>query len=411
MEYRNRIPWSRVLVLVVIGVCGGSLRAQSIFTQRPDDPGAVVLTAEQFQVKGDGIADDSDGIQQAMDRARGGIVFIPEGRYRLSKTVYVPTGARVIGYGQNRPVFVLGDNTPGFQEPGRGWPFGTGRYMIQFAERRQADGTVVDASEFSFNCAMSNIDFEVGEGNPSAVCVRFHVAQHSYLSYMNFKVGSAFAAMEDVGNQASNVHITGGKYGIVSTRTSPNWQFLLMDSALENQTLAGIRTQDVGFSLIRCNFSHMPVAIEIPEGQTDQIYGRDLRFDDVTRAGIKFGDARNFKHQVTLENTACTAVPNFIAGGEKIDAPGKFYVVDHFAAGLEIGPDGREAGIVTRHKEHALQAAAPAVPGDIPALPPMSEWFNVRSLGQNPDLQTAINEHRVLYFPIGTYRAEAPLRL
>ena len=41
----------------------------------------------------------------------------------------------------------------------------------------------------------------------------------------------------------------------------------------------------------------------------------------------------------------------------------------------------------------------------------MSEWFNVRSLGQNPDLQTAVNEHRVLYFPMGTYRAAAPLIL
>src|SRR5947199_6866381 len=286
-----------------------------------------------------------------------------------------------------------------------------GKYRIHFAERRQPDGTVVDASEMSFNCAMSNIDFEVGEGNPSAVCIRFHVAQHSYLSYMNFKVGSALAAMEDIGNQASNIHITGGKYGILSTRTSPNWQFLLMDSTLENQTLAGIRTQDVGFSLIRCSFSHMPLAIEIPQGQTDQIYGRDLRFDEITRAGIQFGDAKNFKHQVTLENTACTDVPNFIAGGEKIDAPGKFYVVDHLSAGLEIGPDGREVGIVTRHKEHALEAAAPVVPCDIPALPPMSEWFNVRALGQNPDMQAAINEHRVLYFPMGTYRAAAPLML
>jgi sugar lactone lactonase YvrE len=413
MTYRNHIRRSRIIALVALiaGIFAGTLRAQSIFTQRPDDPGAVVLTAEQFPVKGDGVADDSDGIQQAMDRARGGIVFIPEGRYRLTKTVYVPTGIRVIGYGKSRPVFVLGANTPGFGEPGRGWPFGMGKYMIHFAERRQPDGTVVDASEFSFNCAMSNIDFEVGEGNPTAVCIRFHVAQHSYLSYMNFKVGSALAAMEDIGNQASNIHITGGKYGILSTRTSPNWQFLLMDSTLENQTLAGIRTQDVGFSLIRCSFSHMPLAIEIPQGQTDQIYGRDLRFDDISQAGIKFGDAKNFKHQVTLENTACSDVPNFIAGGEKIDAPGKFYIVDHLSAGLEIGPDGREAGILTRHKEQVLTAAAPIVPSDIPALPPVSEWFNVRSLGQNPDLQTAINEHRVIYFPMGNYRAAAPLIL
>ena len=225
-----------------------------------------------------------------MNRGRGGIVLIPEGRYRLTKTLYVTTGTRVFGYGKNRPVFVLAPNTPGFQEPGRGWPFGDGKYMVHFAQSREADGTVVDASELDFNSAMCNIDFEVGEGNPSAVCVRFHVAQHSYLSHMNFKLGSALAALEDIGNQASNLRITGGKYGIISTRTSPNWQFLLMDSIFENQTVAGIKTQDVGFSLIRCNFSHMPVAIEIPEGETDQIYGRDLRFEDITKAGIKFGD-------------------------------------------------------------------------------------------------------------------------
>src|SRR6478752_7449780 len=124
MSYRNCIGWSQVFVLLAIGFCGRSLRAQSIFTQRPDDPGAVFLTAEQFTVKGDGIADDSDGVQQAIDRARGGVAFIPEGRYRLSKTVYVPTGTRVIGYGKNRPLFLLGANTRGFQQPGRGWPFG-----------------------------------------------------------------------------------------------------------------------------------------------------------------------------------------------------------------------------------------------------------------------------------------------
>ena len=48
------------------------------------------------------------------------------------------------------------------------------------------------------------------------------------------------------------------------------------------------------------------------------------------------------QHQVTLENAACTDVPNFIVGGEKMDSPGKFYVVDHLSAGLEIGLDGRE---------------------------------------------------------------------
>ena len=394
---------------LISALCGGSLHAQSIFTQRPDDPGAIVVTPDQFPVKADGVADDTEGLQQAMNRGRGGIVLIPEGRYRITKTLYVVTGTRVFGYGKNRPVFVLAPNTPGFQQPGRGWPFGDGKYMVHFAVSQEADGTIVDASELDFNSAMGNIDFEVGEGNPSAVCVRFHIAQHSYLSHMNFKLGSALAALEDIGNQASDLRISGGKYGIISTRTSPNWQFLLMDTVFENQTVAGIKTQDVGFSLIRCNFSHMPVAIEIPEGETDQIYGRDLRFEEIAKAGVQFGDAKHFKHQVTLVNTACADVPQFLGNAlEKIAAPGKYYVVDRLSAGLEIGPDGREAGIVTRHTERALSAVASVVPSDIPPLPPMDQWFRVTN---GVDLQAAINEHRVLYFPMGTYRASAPLLL
>jgi sugar lactone lactonase YvrE len=400
------LPVAAVLTILSLAAAAP---AQSIFTQKPDDPGAVVLTADQFQAKGDGVADDSDALQAAVNRGRGSIVLIPEGRYRLGKTVYVPTGTRVFGFGKSRPVFVLGPNTPGFQELGPGYPYGYGKYMIHFAQGRQQDGAVVDASELDFNSAMSNIDFEIGDGNPAAVGVRFKVAQHSYLSYMNFKVGSGLAALEDIGNASNDLHITGGKYGIITTRTSPNWQFVLSDTVLENQSAAGVKTQDVGFSFVRCQFANMPVAIEIPEGETDQIYGRDLRFENISKAGVVFGDPNHFKNQVTLVNTACTDVPQFIGNSlEKLPAPGKHYVVDRLSAGLEIGPDGREVGIVTRHKERALQAPAPVVPSDIPALPPMEQWFKV---APNSDLQAAINEHRVLYFPMGSYRANAPLTL
>lgn len=396
----KRFAYATVSLMALAFATGA--RAQSVFTQKPDDPGAATLAAGA--AKGDGITDDTAAIQAAINR--GGLILIPEGRYRLTKTIYVPSGARVVGYGKTRPVFVLAPNTPGFQQENTGYPFGRGRYMFHFVNR--AGNPVQDASEMTFNCAMSNIDFEVGEGNPAAVCVRFHVAQRSYLGNMNFKLGSALAAAEDIGNQAYNLKMNGGQYGILSTRTSPNWQFLLMDSVFENQSKAGVRTQDVGFSFFRCSFSHMPVGIEIPAGETDQIYGQDLRFEDIKEIAFKSGDFNHVKHQVTLENTGCADVPHFFAGTEKIDAPGKFYMVDHLGAGLEIGSDGREVGIVTRHKEHALQAAAPAVPSDVPALPPMEQWFTVRS---GTDLQTAVNEHRVLYFPMGSYRSTGPVTL
>ena len=391
-------------------------RADSCYRQRPDDPRAVYLTNDQFGAHADGTADDSDALQQAIDRVasttRLGVVFIPEGKYLLTKTIHVWQGIRLVGYGEHRPVLLLGPNTPGFQE-------GTGHYMVWFADNRPAaGGPVVDASEFTFYSGMSNIDFDLREGNPAAVAVRFHVAQHSFLTHIDFHLGTALAAMEDIGNQASDVHVYGGKYGIITKKTSPNWQFLLMDSTFEGQSAAGVRTQEVGFTLIRCTFAHMPVAIEIPEGQVEQLYGRDLRMEDIKVAAIKLGDNKNVRHEVTLENTACGDVPHFLAGDEPIDAPSRFYVVNHLSAGLEIGNDGREVGIVCRHKETPLEQAAPVVASDIPPLPPMDQWVNVRTLNVQgngnddaPALQAAVDQHRVLYFPTGNYRISAPLIL
>ena len=98
-------------------------------------------------------------------------------------------------YGAHRPLFFLGAKTPGYQE---GHDFlGTGRYMLQFASRRPAaGGPVVDANEFTFYSGISNLDFEIGPGNPAAIAIRFHVAQHSFLQHMRFQIGQGRAALE-----------------------------------------------------------------------------------------------------------------------------------------------------------------------------------------------------------------------
>ena len=75
------------------------LPAASYYTLRLDDSKAVYLTR--------GAGDDSDAIQQAIDKVQAttgeGIVFVPEGRYRLTKTVYIWPAIRLIGYGAERP--------------------------------------------------------------------------------------------------------------------------------------------------------------------------------------------------------------------------------------------------------------------------------------------------------------------
>ncbi len=91
----------------------------SVYNTRLEDAKAIYLAPRSSGVAGDGLTDDSAVIQAAMDKAESsaheGIVFLASGRYRLTRTVYVWPGIRVIGYGATRPVFVLAQNTPGFQ--------------------------------------------------------------------------------------------------------------------------------------------------------------------------------------------------------------------------------------------------------------------------------------------------------
>ena len=77
--------------------------------------------------------------------------------------------------------------------------------------------------------------------------------------------------MEDIGNQASDLHVQGGEYGITTKRTAPVWQFLLMDSSFEGQRAAAIKTQEAGFTLIRVSFSNMPVALQVAAGEVEQL--------------------------------------------------------------------------------------------------------------------------------------------
>jgi len=402
--------------------------AQSAYRQRPDDPRAVDARPGVAGLHGDGLADDADALQAAINRVQEttgeGIVFLAEGRYRLSHTVYLWSGVRLIGYGEHRPTLVLGDNTPGFQ---KGHDFlGTGRYMLQFASRRpMPGGPVIDANEFTFYSALSNIDFKIGDGNPAAIAIRFHVAQHSFVAHADIQVGSGRAGMEDVGNQAHDITIRGGEYGIVSVRTSPAWQFLLMDAHITGQRIAAIHTEEVGMTLVRVELADTPVAVEISPGKAEQLYGRNLLLRNISRAAVRLGDVSQQHHQITLEAIHCDHVASLLEGGEAvaawtpITAPARYFVEAKLTLGQEIGNDGREAAIALRHSEKILRSA-PALPAsDIPELPPIADWVNVKSAGAKGDgvsddtaaLQDAINTHPVLYLPSGVYRLTRTLHL
>lgn len=414
-------------------------QAQSIYTARPDDPLASYLTAADFGAHGDGLADDSEALQHAIDRVQEtthhGVVFIPQGRYRLTKTIHVWAGIRLIGYGPTRPVFLLAPNTPGFgpdhvTPPSMNQEFvdeaAASRYMLWFTDERPSAGhPIADASEFTFFSALSNIDFEIAPGNPAAVAIRFNVAQHSFISHADFNLLSGYAAIEQGGNQVSDIHVHGGDFGIITGKTSPAWQFLVMDSSFDGQRTAAISSHDAGLTLIRDRFTDAPIAVQIPPGEVEQLYARDLTLRSITQAAFTLGDVNNLRSEITLDNIACAhvhhlvhAAPNAPNTGD-INTSAPSFIEKHLSLGLDIAPEGREQGVVMHHQERRLASEAVAAKTDIPSPPPTASWANVHTLGAKGDgatddtiaLQHAIDTHRTLFFPSGFYRLTASLHL
>jgi hypothetical protein len=397
------------------------LAGPSVFTERPEDPAAVYVTPESFAVKADGIADDTAGLQAAIDRVqettRRGIVFIPSGRYRLTAALYVWSGIRLIGYGATRPVLVLGENTPGYQE-------GERKYLVHFVSERPAspDQPVRDANPGTFYSAMSNIDLEIRDGNPAAVGVRSHFAQHGFLSHMDFHVGQGRAGVEEVGNESSHLRFFGGEYGITMHKPSPSWPFVLLDAHFEGQRRAAIETEEGGLTLVRLTVKDTPTAILVRPDRCEELWLEDARFENLSGPALVISDETSARTWINVRNLACANVPEFARfreSGRRVSGPGPLYVVKEFSHGLHQDDLGATRAIRTTWDATAVAALPAPVPSDLAPLPPMAEWVNLRTLGAKGDgetddtaaLRAAVAQHRVIYLPTGRYRVTDTITL
>jgi len=419
-----------VLATVALFLCPSAFSA-SVISARLDDPKAIYMDAP-------GTKEDSSGaLQAAIDKASGtgreGIVFIAAGRYTMSRTVYLWPGVRLIGYGATRPVFVLPPNTPGFQKgmgvmvmftglTPHGRPRAGDRIAFPPPGTVPPNDNVADANPNTFYSAMNNIDFEIGDGNPAAVAVRFHVAQHSFLAHMDFHLGSAMAGVYQAGNEAEDLHFYGGRYGVLTEKTSPAWQFTLIDSVFEGQSEAAIREHEAGLTLIRNTFRNVPKAIDIDEAYPDQLWVKDSRFENITGPVVTISLEKSPLTEIGFENAVLSNAPVFARlreSGKTVPGRGPVYEVKNFTYGLIVPGEGRMGSIGMQYDAFPLASLPVALPAAIRALPPSPEWVNVHALGVKGDgmsddtaaLQRAINTHRVLYLPGGHYVVQDTLTL
>ncbi len=436
----------RSCLLLVIGLSAAvfvpCVQSQSFYPVRLEDKTAVYLSNDRFGTKGDGVADDTAAVQKAIDTVadttRQGIVFIPEGRYRLTHTLYVWPGVRLIGYGTQRPSFVLADDTPGYQ---------TGpSYMVLFAggrigEQRRGGlqrpanappvafpGTVppatgvVDANPGTFYSAMSNVDFEIGEGNPGAVGIRFHIAQHCFLTHMNFRIGSGMAALHDIGNEGEDLHFYGGRYGIMTGRPSPGWQFTLLDSSFDGQREAAIEEHEAGLALVNDTFKNVPIAIEIEPKHIEELWIKNSTFENISRAAIIISSETSRLTEINVEGALCNKVNVFAQlreSGKTFSGKGPLYRVSTFTHGLIFDSPKAKGSIETRINTEPLAGDPQAGPPAIHALPSQTGWANALELGAKGDgttddtaaLQHAVDTQRIVYLPSGRYLLTDTLRL
>ena len=415
---------------VALALASGPVWAgPSVLATAPDDPAAIVVKA-----KGDGRGDDGAAIQAAIDAAAarpgGGLVFLPSGRYRISKTLFLWPGVRVFGVGATRPLIELPDATPGFQK-------GVANMVIFAGAKRDPGGRPVafpppgsvpfdkdvpDANSGTFYSAMSNIDFKIGKGNPAATAIRFHAAQHTFVSHMDFDIGSGLAGLYHVANEAEDLRFKGGRYGILAEKPSPAWGFVLLDSTFEGQRDAAIREHEAGLTLVNVTLKDTPVGVEIDKGYGDWLWGKDVRFENVSKAGVVISNEANVYTQVGFENALASNTPVFARfrdSGKATAGKGKAYRVAAFNHGLTVPAQGQMGEYRTSFQAEPLTAFPEPKAPAIRALPATRGWINVRALGAKGDnatddtaaIQKAIDTHRVVYFPTGFYRVTDTLKL
>ncbi|MGC9453648.1 MAG: glycosyl hydrolase family 28-related protein [Phycisphaerae bacterium] len=407
---------------------------ESVYTMAPEDGAAVTVTDEDFGTVGDGQADDTAAIQTAIDSLQPaqesdagrrairrndlpcGIVLLPEGTYRLTDTLRVWWGVRLIGFGRKRPTLLLASRTPGFDA-------GDSRPMVHFHGPRPAAGeTPPDANNSTFFSGLSNVDIRIEEGNSSAVGVRANFAQHCSIENVDFHLSDARAGVEQAGNEIHNCRFFGGEHGLTTGRTSAGWQLLVNDCTFAGQRTSCIETHEAGLTAVRTVLRDAPLGVKVPAGMIEKLYLKDCRFESLSAAGVEMDACDEPACQVNAENVLCVRTPAFLKarGGEAQGWEADACVVSRLSAGLHIADAlGEKATEQTEiiFENEALEEAPPPPESDMPPLPPMEQWVNVRDFGAVGDgqaddtaaLQKALQE-RAVYFPQGKYRITDTLR-
>ncbi|MFV0269220.1 MAG: glycosyl hydrolase family 28-related protein, partial [Draconibacterium sp.] len=121
-----------------------------------------------------------------------------------------------------------------------------------------------DGTYTTFYSGIDNINFEIADGNPAAIAVRYHIAQVCALKNIDFNIGNGLGAVEEMGNIIENCTFRGGSFGIKTGTSAPGWQCMVLDCSFNGQRQSAIICNRAQMLVIHGKITDTPVGITVP---------------------------------------------------------------------------------------------------------------------------------------------------
>ena len=222
----------------------------------PSDSGVVNVKYPPYNAKGDGVADDTDALAQAISDWQGTrqTIYLPAGTYKVSRSLKLePRGAGFTnfrGESSSKTIIKLADST--FTDPANAKP------VLSAANNRVPGGGI---SADWFNNNFGNFTIDTGIGNAGAVGLQFYANNVGAVRNVVIRSGDSSGEIAlDLGYDdqngplfAKNITTDGFKIG-VRMAASVNSQ-TLENVTIKNPSVVGIENGGQCVSIRNLTFS------------------------------------------------------------------------------------------------------------------------------------------------------------